>query len=128
MDILIRAAAIAVTGGAIGLVIKKNSPDMALMLTVGVTCCIAYMASELLAGGVSFMRELTELTGVSAPAVSTVVKAAAIAVVTRLTSDVCKDAGQSASASAVELTGTAAVLFSALPLMRSVLEMIRSLL
>ena len=128
MEILLKASAIAVTGGALALVLKKNSPDMALLLTVAVACCTVYLAASLMRDTVGFMTDLTQLTGIPSPAVSAVMKAAGIGVVTRLTADVCKDAGQTAPASAVELTGAAAALFAALPLMKSVLEMIRSLL
>lgn len=128
MDVLLRAAALAVTGAVLGLVLKKNSPEISLLLTVAVSCAVLYLAISLLTDVLDFITGLTELTNVSSTSVSAIMKAVGIGIITRLTADVCKDSGQNAAASSVELAGTAAALFVAMPLMKTVLEMIKSLL
>ena len=53
-----------------------------------------------------------------------VLKCVGIGVVTRLSADICRDAGQSAASSAVELCGAACALVTAMPLIRTLLQMI----
>ena len=128
MDVLLKTEAVAVIGAGLGLVLKKNTPEVSLLLAIGVSCAILGFASVLLEDVLDFINSLSELTEIPSASVSAVLKAVGIGIVSRLASDVCKDSGQSAAASSVELAGTVAALFVALPLMKAVLEMIRSLL
>ncbi len=128
MDVLLKASAVAVIGAVLGLVLKKNTPEISLLLAMGVSCAVLSLAVSLLGDVLDFITSLTDLTEMSSASISAVMKAVGIGIVTRLASDVCKDSGQSAAASSVELTGTVAALFVALPLMETVLEMIISLL
>ena len=61
-------------------------------------------------------------------AVSPLLKTAGIAVVTRIGADLCRDAGESAVASAVEMAGAMGALLAVLPLMQAAWEVLRSLL
>lgn len=127
MAILIKVAAIAVAGAVLGLVIKKNSPDMALMLTISLALIALYLAFDTIKGVTEFISSMAGAAQIS-PAVLTVVfKAVGISIVTKLSSDVCRDAGQSSVASGIELTGAFAALYIALPLFKTVMDMIRTL-
>ena len=128
MDVLLKASAVEVIGAVLGLVLKKNTPEISLLLAMAVSCAVLGLAVSLLGDVLDFIESLTDLTEMSSASISAVMKAVGIGIITRLASDVCKDSGQSAAASSVELAGTVSALFAALPLMKTVLEMIRSLL
>jgi stage III sporulation protein AD len=127
MEILIKVAAVAVAGTVLGLVIKKNSPEMALMLTVALALIALYLALDTIKAVTDFVTSLAGAAQIS-PAVLTVVfKAVGISIITKLSSDVCRDAGQSSVASGIELTGSFAALYIALPLFKTVMDMIGNL-
>lgn len=128
MDVLLKASAVAVIGAVLGLVLKKNSPEISLLLAVAVSCAVLGLAAVLLEDVLGFINTLTKLTEIPSASISAVMKAVGIGIVSRFASDVCKDSGQSAAASSVELAGTVSALFVAMPLMETVLEMIKSLL
>jgi len=67
-------------------------------------------------------------TGLAAGTVSVVLKATGIGLVAHLAGDLCRDAGQTAAAGAVELVGTAGIFYVAIPLMQTVLDMITEFL
>jgi len=75
-----------------------------------------------------FAEILGDTAGLSPTLLAPVLKTVGIGILTRLASDICKDAGQSAIASTVELAGTVAALYIALPLMQTVFQMIGGLL
>jgi len=128
MAVLIKIAAVAVAGAILGLVIRKNSPEMALMLTISLALTALYLAFDTIRSVTEFVSDLADAAQIS-PAVLTVVfKAVGISVVTKLSSDVCRDAGQSSVASGIELAGAFAALYIALPLFKTVMDMIRSLI
>lgn len=124
MDIFIKAAAISAVGAILALLIKKENPETALLLTIAAGCIILYFAFDIITNIIDFAENLADTTGLSSAVISIVVKTTGIAILTKLSSDVCRDAGQQSLASAVELTGSAAALYIALPLMKTVFSMI----
>ncbi len=127
MTVLMKAAALGLTGALAGLLLKKNAPELGLALSVAVCLLAAYLAAELYGQIGEVVALAREQTGLSPAIVSPVLKCVGIGVVTRLAADLCKDAGQSAVASAVELCGAACAITAALPLMRSLLQLIEQL-
>lgn len=128
MDILIRGSVIGVLASVIGLMLKKNAPEFALLLTISASVAILCFAFEALGEVKAFIEDIAEQGAVSSSLLVPVLKCAGITICSRLASDVCKDAGYAASASAVELVASAAALYAALPLMRTVLKMAESFL
>ena len=86
-----------------------------------------FAAVEVISEVLDFLRTILEHTSLSEDIFGIVLKAVAIAIITKIASDVCKDAGQSASSSAIELVGSATVLYIALPLFETMIQMINSL-
>ena len=124
MTVLIKAAAAGISGAVLALLLKKNAPELGLALGIAISLLAAGFAVELLDGLGDIIQLAREQTGLSPAVVGPVFKCVGIGVVTRIAADMCKDGGQSAVASAVELCGTACAMTAALPLVRSLLEMI----
>lgn len=128
MDFLIKGSVIGVIASVLGLLLKKNAPEFALLLTVSAAAAIIGFALSVLGNIKDFVYELAERGAVSSALLMPLVKCVGISVCAKLASDICKDAGFSASASAVELVAAASALYAALPLMRAVLKMTESFL
>lgn len=85
---------------------------------------------DMLCGGELYgaLRELAELiksmTSSGELFIAPVMKCAAIAIVTKLASELCRDSSQSAVASSVELAGSICALSVAMPLIISMLKTI----
>lgn len=128
MEILIKAAAFAITGAVMSLLLKKNSPEIALLMTIALSCVVIYLALDIFSAAAGFMDELSSMAGLSGVWMAAVMKIVGVAILTKLASGICADAGQGSAASALELLGSAAALYTALPLMKTVLQMVNSLL
>lgn len=124
MELIFKAAAAALIAGAVGLLIKRSNPEVSLLLSA---CTVALILIAAL-GFAEGLRELADavriITGSSETLIAPVLKCVAIAIVTKIASELCKDASQAASASAVELAGTVCALSVAMPLIMSMLKMI----
>lgn len=128
MDMVIKAAAVAMVGAVLAMLLKKDGPVTALLVTAAVTFTVLYMAASFW-GDIGDMAEiLSESAGVTPAAISAVMKTIGIAIVTKIAADICRDASQSAAASSVELLGSAASLYVSLPFIRTVFEMIKDLM
>ena len=128
MDTLLKTAAVAVPAALLGLTIRRGSPEISVLLGLAAAVCAFFLASGLLREITDFLRELAAFPGVNADAVGIVLKTVGIAMLTRISSDICRDSGQSALSSGVEAAGAAAALYTALPLMRGALKMVESVL
>ena len=127
MEILVKAAAVSVVGAVLAIVLKKNSPEMALLLTVSLGCLVLYLAVDVVTNVAQFMDDLSSVAGISSASLAIVMKTVGIAILTKLAAGICSDAGQGSVASALELMGSAAALYIALPLMKTVFQMVSSL-
>lgn len=128
MDTLIRAAGLGLLAVLLGAVLKKENPAMAFLAAAGTVCVILAWAAEPLRGVVEAAEHLAEAAGISSAVIAALWKTTAIGLVTRVASAVCIDGGQTAAAAAVEMTGSAAALWAALPLMETVVETVGVLL
>lgn len=126
MELIIKSASAALIAAALGLLIKKSNPELSLML--GICTAAVIMLSS--AGFAAELRELAEtvrkMTGDSGLTVP-VLKCLAIAVITGLSSEMCRDSSQSAAACAVEFAGSICAMSISMPLILSVLTMIGEL-
>ncbi len=128
MGVLVKIAAVCVPAALFAGVLKRDSPAMALLIALA--AALVVLGSALGAAGevLAFVEEVAGAAGVSETALTALVKALGLAVASRLTADLCRDAGMGAAASAAELAGAAAALWAALPVMRGVFETVRELL
>ena len=125
MDAIIKGAAIGITAAVLGLLLKKSCPELALLLAAAACAAILAGIFETASGIVGFAENLAAESGLSGELVSPVLKCTGIAIVSKLSSDVCKDAGAGSAAGAIELAGAAAGIAVSIPLLRAVLNIIR---
>ena len=141
MELLAKAAAAALTAAVVGLILKKNVPELGFVLTLTAAAMALLLAAtrpELIGKLLLTARVgqsvrgavmlAADATGLSAAVLAPVMKCVGIGVLTRLTADLCADAGQSAAGSAVEICGAVCALVAALPLMESFFAMIDGML
>ena len=124
MELIVKAAALALTAAMIGIVLRRTNPELSLLLNI---CTVVLIMGAAL----GFAKSFTELAqavqrifGVSETLIKPVLKCVAVAIITKMTSDLCKDSSQAAAASAVELAGTVCALCIIMPLLMSMLTAI----
>ena len=126
MEIVIKIAALTVIASVLSVVLKKDSPEISFMLIAAAVCIAIFCLSDILSEMIGFLLGVMEDAGVPAAIPAAMLKTAGIAVIARLAADMCKDSGQQAAATAVELAGGVSALYVALPLISAMFEMINS--
>jgi stage III sporulation protein AD len=114
-------------GSLSALLIKRSNPEMSLALSFAVGAIVMAFALELFSDLREIIDMAVEASGISSAIIVPVLKCVGIGVVTRLSSELCRDAGQGSIASSVELAGAACALYVALPLIKTLLKMIGEL-
>lgn len=127
MDMIGQVVAAAVIGAVCAAVVKKQTPDLALIVTLCAVALILGTAMAALAPVRELMDALGERSGLSAAVLAPVVKTVGIALLTRVCAELCRDANESGIAAAVEIAGGVCALLVCLPLFQAVLELILEL-
>ena len=128
MDIVARTMILGIVGAVMCLVIKRGSPEVSLVLAMAVSLLVLAFAIEIITAILEFLDVIRDAAELSPAVTGPVIRTVGISILTRLAADTCKDAGQGGIAAAVEISGTVAAIYIALPLMRTVLDMIGRLL
>ena len=118
MEAMAKLAAVGVTAVVLSAVLRKNTPELALLLALAAG----------LGAVVELMNELAEQAGLSEVLLEPVVKTVALSILTRLTVEICRSAGEGGVAAFVETAGAVLALLAALPLIRAVAQMMGELL
>ena len=128
MEIVTRAAAAAVIGSILALLLRKYTPELSLTLSV-ITGAVIIWISAAVAGQITdLIRRLADEGALSSIYVSPVMKCVGIGLITQLSSQVCRDAQQGSIASAVEMCGTLCALYVSVPLVSALLSTVEKLL
>lgn len=116
-------AGIAVTAAAFAVLLRQHRQEYALLLGLGTGVLIFLYVIVRLQPAFTELNTLLTGSGVGTGYAAVLLKSLGICLVTQLASDACRDAGESAIASKVELAGKAAVLLVALPLFEEIAKL-----
>ena len=128
METAVQAAGLCVIGAVLALVVRRGSPETALLLALAATAAVIALVVPALGELWAFLRQLEAYSGVSTELFAPLYKTAAIALVVRAGGGLCRDAGESALAAVLETAGTVCALLAALPRMRAVLDLLVELM
>ena len=128
MGDMLRVAALAVAAALCAVVVRKNVREIGVVVALAAGAVILTVSLDAIGSVRALMDRLGELAGLSPAVLAPVIKTVGIAIVARVASEVCRDAGEGGIASFVEIAGAALALLTALPLLEAVLDTITGLL
>lgn len=128
METALKVGAVAVTAALCAVTLKGSVRSLALALSLTAAALILTLVLGAAEDVLAMAEYLRELAGLSPAVVAPVLKTVGIAILTHLAAAVCRDAGEGGVAAAAETAGTALALWTALPLLRAVLETVEALL
>ena len=128
MESIIKIAAIAVAAALCAVVVKKQAPELGLVLGLAAGAVILSCSVTALESAKALMQELADLSGLSPALLTPVIKTVGISIVTKLTAEICRDAKEGGIAAFVETAGAVGALMVCLPLIKTVLNVIAELL
>jgi len=128
MEELIRIAAVCLIGALLTVFLKKDSPEIGLMLALAVCAVVLIAMTRSIGEILDVLYQMIAWSGVGTEVFEPLVKIVGIALVCRVSSELCRDAGQGAMASLLEMGGAFGAIWIAVPLFRAVWEVLRSMI
>ena len=108
----------------LAVVLRAQRPELALGLSLTAGILVLGLVLGELAPLAATLRRMTAWGGLADSSFSVVLRAAGVCLVTQLTADTCRDAGESALAGKAELAGRFVLLLMSLPLFEQILTLI----
>lgn len=127
MDIL-QIAAIAIGGVIMAAIVKSFKPELALYVVLATVIVIFLMALDKLTAVFQFLETVYDQMSYGKEFFPIIIKVLVVAYLADFTSQLCKDAGESAIGGKVELAGKIIIFYLSMPILFSILELINSIL
>ena len=128
MEQALQAVGICVAAALLALTVRRGSPELALVLGLATVVLVLLRLMDAVGTLMAFLREMGQRSGISGELFLPLYKTMGIALVVRVGSSLCRDAGESALASVVETAGTVCALVVAFPLLEAVLGLLTELM
>lgn len=127
MDILALAAVCIITA-IIAKTIQPTNQDIALVITIAGVTAVAFSILGTVSEVLSEIQGLASVSDISGSYISIVFRVLGICYVCEISSSCCRDCGESALASVIDIAGRIAVSVICLPLIKSFIEAVESIL
>ena len=115
--------AIGVVGAVLAVLLAQYRREYAVMVSLATGLAILLAMLREAWGIMEELERCIDAAGIDRKYLEVLVKSLGICFVSQFAADTCRDSGQAAIASKVELAGKCAVLLAALPLFRTLLEL-----
>lgn len=128
MDTVLKVIFGALIAVILGLMLRQQGKDMALLLSAAVCCMVIAAGISYLSPVVDFVQQLQKSTGTDPEFLRILLKSVGIGLIAELSALICKDAGNAALAKTIQILATAVILWLSLPLMQALLELVQKML
>ena len=102
--------------------LKQIKPEFALLLKFAVLLLLGFLVFSEVSDAVSEIFSFGERVSIDSEMLKILLKALGLCLVAQIASDVCKDCGESALSTSVELVGKLSIVLMALPVAAQLIE------
>jgi stage III sporulation protein AD len=110
-----------IVAAALALVLRQHRPEFAMLVSIAAGAFILLRLTGLAQPVLAAIQGMLDSASLPGEYAEILLKALGICFITQIAADTCKDSGETAIASKVEMTGKIAVLAVSLPLFQQVL-------
>jgi len=126
MDI-IQIVGIGIISAILAIVVKRIGLEMGIMVSIAAGILIFFMVLPYLADALGVLNALSSNINTSMEHIPTIFRILGVAYIAEFGSQICKDAGEGAIASKIELGGKVIIMMMATPIIVSFLNLIITL-
>ena len=127
MEMLLKLCAIAIVVSVITSVLKKSQPEFSLMLSILATVLVLFYGCREITSVITLFEEIVNRAGLLPEILVPLLKILAIAILTKISVDICKESGCLGLSTVIELMGNGAAILAATPLVGSMLSFLTSI-
>ena len=110
------------------IIIKQYKPEFAVYSSLIAGVIILFMIMDKLAGVINLLASLTTKASVNTEFIAILLKITGISILTEFASSVCKDSGETAIASKIDLGGKIIIIAMSIPIITSLFQLVIKIL
>lgn len=110
------------------LFLQKQNKDIAVLVSLAACCVIMAFAGFYLDAVISFISELKVIGNLNSTFLSVLLKAVGIGLIAEIAALICADAGNAALGKTIHIMAVGAILWTALPLLSGLVDLIHQIL
>ena len=110
------------------IILKQYKPEFAVYVSLIAGVLIFFMVLDKLSGIVSILTTLSNKTNINSQYIQILLKITGIAILTEFAVSICKDSGEAAIASKIDLGGKVVIISISIPIIVALLEVIIKIL
>ena len=128
MESVIKVIGIGLISLIVIIIIKQYKPEFALYISIIAGIIIILLSIDKFQEIVNLLKSISEKSGINNQFLSLLLKMTGIAVLSEFAISICKDSGESAIASKVEMGSKVIIISMSIPIISSLLDVILKLL
>ena len=128
MDAVIKIIGIGLIALISIIVIKQYKPEFTIYISIIAGVIILFMILDELQNVISLLQSISSRAGINNEFLSLLLKITGIALLTEFAISVCKDSGEGAIASKIEIGSKVVIISMSIPIISSLLEVILKLI
>lgn len=119
---------IGLVGGVISILIRRAKPELSMMMPIAVSVIVLLGVIPYLRGIVEELRDLSAAAGINSAYLMVIIKMIGVSYLASFSAELCKDAGENAIASKIELGGKLIILAMSIPIITRLLDLVREII
>ena len=126
--IVIKIVRFGILASLVVVTLKEQNSNIAFCVVIASSVMLLLLAIKNLIPIISLLNNLIEKTPIEKEYIQIILKVIAIAYLIEFGKDICADAGQNAIANKIEIAGKVIIVSLSLPVIASVLEMVKNII
>ena len=125
---IIKIVGIGLIGLIIMILLKQYKPEFAIYISIAVGILILILVMDKLQGIIKLIQSFTNRASINSSFLAILIKITGIAFLSEFAVSICKDSGESAIASKIEMGTKIIIITMSIPILSSLLEIILKIL
>lgn len=127
MNEIITAAGIAVIAAGAAVLLKQYKPEYAFGVSLAAGAAIIIFVMFKLGDIIGSVEEFVSLAGISNEHYKIMLRCLGVCMITKITSETCKDCGQGSISTKIDMAGKIIILAIAMPLFSEIMSIVKAL-
>lgn len=125
---VIKIISIGIVTAFTALILKNQKPEFSLYISLVGGAVLLYIIASKAGLGIQAIQQIAEKANIQFPYIALIIKILVISYLVEFSAHLCRDAGETAIASKVELGGRIAIFLISIPILTAIFSLIQSLL
>lgn len=110
------------------MIVKQYKPEFAVYISIAVGIIMLFLVMDKLYGIINLLVKISNKTGTGTQFIGILLKITGIAILTEFAVSICKDSGETAIASKIDLGGKIIIISISIPIITALLELLITIL